>query len=343
MASLDGVGAGDGASTTGLDHHIGQGEAREVLAHVISDVSPDPKQDALALVVTGPILMGLAKVTGGDWSIDRGHDFCQSDGLCGAGEHVTAAHTALGAYETDALQAQENLFEVGLGESGSFGQVANRGGLAVIVAKGQAEQRPAGVVAPCGYSHGAILSRVGLIFRGRARSEQRHLIVWHTAVVTDQPASDVNVNPDQVLSPGESEAPSGSDNTDYVSQPAKVMRIGSMVKQLLDEARSAPLDEAGRARLREIYEISISELSGALSPDLSQELSRVAIPFSAEVPSESELRIAQAQLVGWLEGLFHGIQASLFAQQAAAAAQLEKMRDRSLPPGTGEPRAGTYL
>jgi hypothetical protein len=163
--------------------------------------------------------------------------------------------------------------------------------------------------------------------------------------VTDESPNDVKVNPDQVLSPGESEAPASdnADSTDYVSQPAKVMRIGSMVKQLLDEARSAPLDEAGRARLREIYEISISELSGALSPDLSTELSRVAIPFSADVPSESELRIAQAQLVGWLEGLFHGIQASLFAQQAAAAAQLEKMRDRSLPPGSGEPRAGTYL
>jgi Protein of unknown function (DUF2587) len=163
--------------------------------------------------------------------------------------------------------------------------------------------------------------------------------------VTDESPNDVKVKPDQVLSPGESEAPKNDsgDSTDYVSQPAKVMRIGSMVKQLLDEARSAPLDEAGRARLREIYEISISELSGALSPDLSTELSRVAIPFSADVPSESELRIAQAQLVGWLEGLFHGIQASLFAQQAAAAAQLEKMRDRSLPPGSGEPRAGTYL
>jgi hypothetical protein len=161
--------------------------------------------------------------------------------------------------------------------------------------------------------------------------------------VTDESPNDVNVNPDQVLSPGQSGVTPESDNTDYVSQPAKVMRIGSMVKQLLDEARSAPLDEAGRLRLREIYETSIRELSGALSPDLSKELSRVAIPFSAEVPSESELRIAQAQLVGWLEGLFHGIQASLFAQQAAAAAQLEKMRDRSLPPGAGEPRAGTYL
>jgi hypothetical protein len=142
---------------------------------------------------------------------------------------------------------------------------------------------------------------------------------------------------------GEAETNAEDENTDFISQPAKVMRIGSMVKSLLDEARSAPLDEAGRARLREIYEMSIHELSGALSPDLGAEIAKMAPPFSAEVPTESELRVAQAQLVGWLEGLFHGIQASLFAQQAAAAAQLEKMRDRSLNPGVGEPRAGTYL
>jgi len=156
----------------------------------------------------------------------------------------------------------------------------------------------------------------------------------------------VTVDPDEVLSPGEDEKPADEakePETDYISQPAKVMRIGTMVKTLLDEARAAPLDEAGRARLREIYETSIHELSGALSSDLGEELGRMVLPFSADVPTESELRIAQAQLVGWLEGLFHGIQASLFAQQAAAAAQLEKMRDRSLNPGSGEPRAGTYL
>jgi hypothetical protein len=162
-------------------------------------------------------------------------------------------------------------------------------------------------------------------------------------MVAEKRDDNVTVNPDEVLAPGETEEQAGDENSDYISQPAKVMRIGSMVKSLLDEARSSPLDEAGRTRLREIYEISIHELSGALSPDLGEELSRMAIPFSADVPSESELRIAQAQLVGWLEGLFHGIQASLFAQQAAAAAQLEKMRDRSLPPGSGDPRAGTYL
>jgi hypothetical protein len=169
------------------------------------------------------------------------------------------------------------------------------------------------------------------------------LIVWHTETVADPKNDNVTVNPDQVLAPGVPNEAGEEENSDYISQPAKVMRIGSMVKLLLDEARSAPLDEAGRTRLREIYETSVSELSGALSPDLAQELGRMAIPFSAEIPSASELRVAQAQLVGWLEGLFHGIQASLFAQQAAAAAQLEKMRDRSLPPGASEPRAGTYL
>ncbi len=167
--------------------------------------------------------------------------------------------------------------------------------------------------------------------------------LWHTGAVTD--ALNDALNPDQVLGPGETDgvAPADATDADYVSQPAKVMRIGSMVKTLLDEARTSPLDEAGRARLREIYETSVRELSDALSPDLSSELSRMALPFTGEVPSDSELRIAQAQLVGWLEGLFHGIQASLFAQQAAAAAQLEKMRDRSLQAGPGESRPGTYL
>jgi hypothetical protein len=118
-----------------------------------------------------------------------------------------------------------------------------------------------------------------------------------------------------------------------------------MVKQLLEEVRQAPLDEAGRARLREIHEQSIRELADGLSPDLVAELERVTIPFDSSVPSEAELRIAQAQLVGWLEGLFHGIQATLVAQQMAARAQLDEMRQQALPPGadpsTGRP--GTYL
>jgi proteasome activator-like protein len=130
-----------------------------------------------------------------------------------------------------------------------------------------------------------------------------------------------------------------------VEQPAKVMRIGSMVKQLLDEVRSAPLDEASRARMREIYEQSIHELAGALSPDLASELDRMTLPFDSPSPSDAELRIAQAQLVGWLEGLFHGIQATLMAQQMAARAQLEELRQRQLPGPNGSvtPSPGTYL
>jgi hypothetical protein len=122
-----------------------------------------------------------------------------------------------------------------------------------------------------------------------------------------------------------------------VEQPAKVMRIGSMIKQLLEEVRSAPLDEAGRARLRAIHERSIKELEAGLAPELVDELERISLPFGDDtVPSEAELRIAQAQLVGWLEGLFHGIQTALFAQQMAARAQFEEMRRRALPPGQGE-------
>jgi Bacterial proteasome activator len=130
-----------------------------------------------------------------------------------------------------------------------------------------------------------------------------------------------------------------------VEQPAKVMRIGSMIKQLLDEVRHAPLDHPSRSRLKEIYETSVRELAEGLSPDLREELDRLAFPFDQEAPSEAELRIAQAQLVGWLEGLFHGIQATLFAQQVAARQQLEEIRQRGLPPGSpeGPTRPGTYL
>jgi hypothetical protein len=118
-----------------------------------------------------------------------------------------------------------------------------------------------------------------------------------------------------------------------VEEPAKVMRIGSMVKQLLEEVRGAPLDEAGRARLAAVHERSIAELEQGLSPELVAELQRITLPFGeGTTPTDAELRIAQAQLVGWLEGLFHGIQTALFAQQVAARAQLEQMR-RALPPG----------
>jgi hypothetical protein len=120
---------------------------------------------------------------------------------------------------------------------------------------------------------------------------------------------------------------------DMVEQPAKVMRIGSMIRQLLEEVRASPLDEKSRVRLREIHERSVKELESGLAPELSDELNRLSLPFTEdEAPSEAELRVAQAQLVGWLEGLFHGIQTTLFAQQMAARAQLEQMR-RALPPG----------
>ena len=134
--------------------------------------------------------------------------------------------------------------------------------------------------------------------------------------------------------------------TESVTEPAKVMRIGSMVKQLLDEVRAAPLDDASRGRLAAIHARSIEELSGALSPDLAGELRALALPFGDDaMPSDAELRIAQAQLVGWLEGLFHGIQATLFAQQLAARQQLEQMRQLPGAPVAQAPgeRPGTYL
>ena len=148
------------------------------------------------------------------------------------------------------------------------------------------------------------------------------------------------------------EVDADDDQREMVSEPAKVMRVGSMIKQLLDEVRQTDLDEPSRVRLRAIYDTSIEELGSALSPDLRDELQRLAFPFAEEgTPTDIELRVAQAQLVGWLEGLFHGIQATLFAQQMAARQQLENMRGQ-LPPGAGRPgaamtdtedRPGTYL
>jgi len=126
--------------------------------------------------------------------------------------------------------------------------------------------------------------------------------------------------------------------TDLVEQPAKVMRIGSMIRQLLEEVKAAPLDEASRERLKDIHHASIQELETGLAPELVEELERLSLPFTEGTPSEGELRIAQAQLVGWLEGLFHGIQTAIYAQQIAARTQLEQMR-RALPPGA-VPQAG---
>ncbi len=156
-----------------------------------------------------------------------------------------------------------------------------------------------------------------------------------------------SITPDEVLgASGDGTAPETSpEPRESINEPARVLRIGSMVKTLLDEVRQAPLDEKSRIRLREIYEQSIHDLAEGLSPDLAAELDRMALPFDDDAPSESELRIAQAQLVGWLEGLFHGIQATLMSQQMAARSQLEEMRQRGLP-GAGDttvPRSGAYL
>ena len=137
---------------------------------------------------------------------------------------------------------------------------------------------------------------------------------------------------------GQLDEEDGRSVTDLVQQPAKVMRIGTMIKQLLEEVKAAPLDDASRNRLRDIHKTSIRELEDGLAPELREELERLALPFSDDaVPSDAELRIAQAQLVGWLEGLFHGIQTALFAQQMAARQQLEQMRQGALPPGMGGP------
>ena len=142
--------------------------------------------------------------------------------------------------------------------------------------------------------------------------------------------SDVEAMTAEVVGPSD---PAPVVEEEVVAEPGKVMRIGSMIKQLLEEVRHAPLDDRSRARLREVYEVSVRELSSSLSPDLRAELQSLALPFTDDTPSDSELRIAQAQLVGWLEGLFHGIQATLFAQQMAAQAQLQQMRQMGLPPG----------
>ena len=150
------------------------------------------------------------------------------------------------------------------------------------------------------------------------------------------------IAPDEVLDTASTQGGDES-KTESINEPAKVLRIGSMVKTLLDEVRAAPLDDKSRVRLREIYEQSIRDLSEGLSPDLVAELESLALPFDSEAPSDAELRIAQAQLVGWLEGLFHGIQATLMSQQMAARAQLEEMRQRGLPSAGETGRTGAYL
>ena len=165
---------------------------------------------------------------------------------------------------------------------------------------------------------------------------------------TDEAATVVVVGPDgrpigTVEVPSDEERVEAEDPARMVEQPAKVMRIGSMIKQLLEEVRAAPLDEAGRQRLKEIHRRSIVELEDGLATELRDELERLSLPFEeGSTPTEPELRIAQAQLVGWLEGLFHGIQATLVAQQMAARMQLEQMRGRpALPSGVSLPTSLT--
>ncbi len=151
----------------------------------------------------------------------------------------------------------------------------------------------------------------------------------------EQPPRVVVIGPNGMAVSGGEEERDEDDQphvTELVEQPAKVMRIGGMIRQLLDEVKSAPLDEASRTRLAGIYQSSIDELKTGLAPELVEELERLSLPFASASPSEAELRVAQAQLVGWLEGLFHGIQTAIYAQQMAARAQLEQMR-RALPPG----------
>ncbi|MCR6688391.1 MAG: bacterial proteasome activator family protein [Cellulomonas sp.] len=167
--------------------------------------------------------------------------------------------------------------------------------------------------------------------------------VGENAPVSDDQQPDepriVIVPADRTDEPGGADEPEESDEDvrGMVAQPAKVMRIGTMIKQLLDEVRSAPLDDAARARLAEVHERSLHELEEGLSPELIEELHRITLPFTEDAtPSDAELRIAQAQLVGWLEGLFHGIQTALVAQQMATQAQLHQMR-RALPPGAVRP------
>ena len=175
----------------------------------------------------------------------------------------------------------------------------------------------------------------------------------------------MDANPDtgEPLKPEVLDASSGADgqagdqpdDNEQVTRPTKLIRIASMVRTMLDEVRRAPLDDAGRRRLREIHEKSLDELESVLSPELQQELQEVVLPFTSDAPTESELRLAQAQLVGWLEGLFHGIQATLFTQQAMAQGQLEEMRRRRaleasqgpmggpLPPGVSPDGPSGYL
>jgi Protein of unknown function (DUF2587) len=161
-----------------------------------------------------------------------------------------------------------------------------------------------------------------------------------TQAPEDLPVEGTTIDDSQATVPAQAAQPDGtkpkgSSLQDLVDEPAKVMRIGTMIRQLLEEVKSAPLDDAARGRLAEIHERSIKELEDGLAPELVEELDRISLPFSDEAtPSDAELRIAQAQLVGWLEGLFHGIQTAIAAQHAAREHAAAQMQLRQLPPGT---------
>ena len=165
----------------------------------------------------------------------------------------------------------------------------------------------------------------------------------------EPPSADAPVKAEVVdpSGPGPGNEIAEAEPSEQVTRPTKLIRIASMVRTMLEEVRRAPLDDEGRRRLRAIHERSIHELEGVLSPDLTRELSEVVLPFTTETPSDSELRLAQAQLVGWLEGLFHGIQASIFTQQASAQQQLEQMRNQAAigsgPRGPDGQGPGAYL
>jgi hypothetical protein len=175
------------------------------------------------------------------------------------------------------------------------------------------------------------------------RDEEENAVSTEATGTPDTDA-DRPLLPEVLDAPGEAVAPAGEEAQEQVTRPTKLIRIAAMVRSLLDEARRAPLDDVGRRRLREIHERSVHELEGILSEDLRAELEEVTLPFTSETPTESELRIAQAQLVGWLEGLFHGIQATLFTQQAQAQSQFEEMRQRrAIEGGPGERTPGAYL
>jgi hypothetical protein len=176
-----------------------------------------------------------------------------------------------------------------------------------------------------------------------AHTTRRRTVSDAEEAATTKPEAERGLQP-EVLDAPSPVATDGDEALEQVARPTKLIRIAAMVRSLLDEARRAPLDDAGRRRLREIHERSVRELEGILSEDLRTELAEVTLPFTSETPSESELRVAQAQLVGWLEGLFHGIQATLFTQQAQAQSQFEEMRQRrAIEGGPGERTPGAYL